>query len=65
MTNYAVSLQDDNQALNEVVVVGYGVQKKVNLTGSVSSVKGRCTRDASSDRRVAESSGFGTGFDGI
>ncbi|MEZ7706380.1 carboxypeptidase-like regulatory domain-containing protein, partial [Prevotella melaninogenica] len=25
MTNYAVSLQDDNQALNEVVVVGYGV----------------------------------------
>lgn len=61
MTNYTVSLQDDNQALNEVVVVGYGVQKKVNLTGSVSSVKG----DAPSDRCVAESSGIGTGFDGI
>ena len=26
------------QALNEAVVGGYGVQKKVNLTGSVSSV---------------------------
>ena len=35
-----IVLQDDTQALEEVVVVGYGVQKKVNLTGSVSSVKG-------------------------
>lgn len=30
-----VTLQDDNQTLNEVVVVGFGTQKKVNLTGSV------------------------------
>ena len=28
----------DNQLLEEVVVVGYGTQKKVNLTGSISSV---------------------------
>ncbi len=35
-----ISLREDSQALEEVVVVGYGVQKKVNLTGSVSSVKG-------------------------
>ena len=35
---YDVVLQDDTTFLNEVVVVGYGVQKKVNLTGSVSSV---------------------------
>ncbi|WP_446786595.1 TonB-dependent receptor [Macellibacteroides fermentans] len=35
-----VELLEDSQALDEVVVVGYGVQKKVNLTGSVSSVKG-------------------------
>ena len=35
-----IVLKDDAQALEEVVVVGYGVQKKVNLTGSVSSVKG-------------------------
>lgn len=33
-----VVLQEDNQVLDEVVVVGYGVQKKANLTGSVSSV---------------------------
>ena len=30
-----VTLQDDNKTLNEVVVVGFGTQKKVNLTGSV------------------------------
>lgn len=35
-----VVLKEDNQTLDEVVVVGYGVQKKVNLTGAVSSVKG-------------------------
>ncbi|NNG08541.1 MAG: SusC/RagA family TonB-linked outer membrane protein, partial [Arenibacter sp.] len=31
-------LQEDAQALDEAVVVGYGVQKKENLTGSVSIV---------------------------
>lgn len=30
---------EDTQRLDEVVVVGYGVQKKANLTGAVSSVK--------------------------
>lgn len=34
-----VSLLDDTQAIEEVVVVGYAKQKKANLTGSVSSVK--------------------------
>lgn len=34
-----IVLKEDTQALEEVVVVGYGVQKKVNLTGSVSSIK--------------------------
>ena len=34
-----VVLKEDSQALDEIVVVGYGVQKKINLTGSVSSVK--------------------------
>lgn len=31
-------LEEDAQALDEVVVVGYGTQKKANLTGAVSSV---------------------------
>lgn len=32
-------LKDDTQVLDEVVVVGFGAQKKANLTGAVSSVK--------------------------
>lgn len=37
-TSFNIQLQEDSKTLDEVVVVGYGVQKKVNLTGSVSSV---------------------------
>jgi TonB-linked SusC/RagA family outer membrane protein len=36
---YNVVLQELSNELNEVVVVGYGVQKKANLTGSVASVR--------------------------
>ena len=35
----AVTLQEDSQALDEVVVVGYGVMRKSDLTGAVASVK--------------------------
>ncbi len=35
-----IQLQVEAKALNEIVVVGYGTQKKVNLTGAVSSVGG-------------------------
>ena len=35
-----IVLQEDAQNLEEVVVVGYGTQKKVNLTGAVSAVGG-------------------------
>ena len=34
-----ITMTEDTKSLKEVVVVGYGVQKKVNLTGAVSSVK--------------------------
>ena len=33
-----INLKEDTKVLDEVVVVGYGVQKKANLTGSVSSI---------------------------
>lgn len=33
-----IQLKEDSKQLDEVVVVGYGSQKKVNLTGSVSTV---------------------------
>lgn len=38
-TNLSIALKEDAEALDELVVVGYGTQKKVNLTGAVASVK--------------------------
>lgn len=35
----SITMKEDAEALDELVVVGYGVQKKVNLTGAVSNVK--------------------------
>lgn len=35
-----VSLKEDSDVLSEVVVVGYGTQKKASLTGSIEIVKG-------------------------
>lgn len=37
--NLTIVLQEDSKALDEVVVVGYGVLKKSDLTGSVGSVR--------------------------
>ena len=39
-TQINVVLEDDAQALEEVVVIGYGTAKKKDLTGAVSTVKG-------------------------
>lgn len=39
-TTINVTLTEQTSKLNEVVVVGYGTQKKVNLTGAVSTVSG-------------------------
>lgn len=39
-TDLTIQLQIDNQLLDEIVVVGYGTQKKINLTGSVEVLDG-------------------------
>ena len=39
-TTINVTMQEDTQNIDEVVVVGYGVQKKETVTGSVSTLKG-------------------------
>jgi len=39
-TNLDVSLESSNQSLSEVVVVGYGTQKKIDVTGSITGIKG-------------------------
>lgn len=38
--NYSITLREDNALLDEVVVVGYGVQKKKLVTGATVEVKG-------------------------
>jgi TonB-linked SusC/RagA family outer membrane protein len=47
-----IVLKESAENLNEVVVVGYGTQKKVNLTGSVSSI----TDKALDSRPITQSS---------
>ena len=39
-TNLSIAMKEDAEALDELVVVGYGTQKKVNLTGAVTAVSG-------------------------
>ncbi|MCD0465924.1 TonB-dependent receptor [Flavobacterium sp. ENC] len=39
-TNIKVSMAPSSKTLNEVVIVGYGTQKKKNVLGAMSSVKG-------------------------
>lgn len=38
-SSFNIRLKEDSEALEEVIVVGYSTQKKVNLTGSVEAVK--------------------------
>ncbi|MDR1381836.1 MAG: TonB-dependent receptor [Tannerella sp.] len=40
-THLSVQLKEDTQKLDEVIVVGYGTQRKVNLTGAVSSISSK------------------------
>lgn len=39
-SSITIRLTEDTQAIEEIVVVGYGVQKKENLTGAVSAIMG-------------------------
>ncbi len=49
-----VMLREDTKLLDEVVVVGYGAQKKANLTGAVTSVDVSKTLDSKSETDVAK-----------
>ncbi len=37
-SSFSITLEEESKTLNEVVVVGYGTQKKADLTGSVASI---------------------------
>ena len=43
-----ISLEEDTEALEEVVVVGYGTQKKESLTGAMANIKGEKLKDITS-----------------
>lgn len=43
-----VSLEEDAESLEEVVVVGYGTQKKESLTGAMTNIKGDKLKDITS-----------------
>ena len=46
-SNLVITMKEDAQSLSDVVVIGYGVQKKSDLTGAVASVKGEDIKNLS------------------
>lgn len=58
---YNVTLEEDVQSLDEVVVVGYGTQKRSELTGSISSVRAEDIKDFSSKSLAESLSGMAAG----
>ena len=54
-----VSLAENAQALENVVVIGYGTQKKVNLSGAVAQINGKDLEN----RPVAKPDKCVTGYD--
>ena len=61
-TSFSIVLAEDTETLDEVVVVGYGVQKKVNLTGSVVFCERRCVGTSSGSGCNTEFARFSSGF---
>ena len=56
-----ITLQDDAEMLEETVVIGYGVQKKSDLTGAVASVRGDDLKDRSTTDAAAALQGKAAG----
>lgn len=44
-TTYNIKLEEDSEVLGEVVVIGYGTQRKSDVTGSIASVGGDLIRE--------------------
>ena len=55
--NIVVTLKEDSQTLSDVVVIGYGVQKKSDLTGAVASLKGEDIKNLSTTDAAAAMQG--------
>lgn len=61
-TNIQVSMDEEAIGLNEVVAVGYGTQKKVNLTGSVASVSSEDIKTTKTMNMIDNLAGKLSGF---
>ena len=59
---YDLTLNDETSDLEEIVVVGYGVQKKAHLTGSVSTVEMESVQDMSSGNLASTLTGLVNGL---
>ncbi len=60
-SEFSIVLAEDNEFLEETVVVGYGVQRKSDLTGSVASVKAADLADRSTSDAAAALQGKAAG----
>nr|WP_233166968.1 TonB-dependent receptor [Pedobacter sp. ASV2] len=60
-TTLNIVLQEQNNSLNDVVVVGYGVQKKVNVIGSVSTIDAKAIENRPVTNLSSSLSGLSSG----
>ncbi|HVI44470.1 MAG TPA: TonB-dependent receptor [Chitinophaga sp.] len=63
MNNVAIALTVDKGNLNEVVVVGYGTQKRADVTGSITSINSQALRDIPAANLSSILKGQGAGID--
>lgn len=61
-TTINVTLEEDTELLDEVVVVGYGTQKKSDLTGAVASVRSEDLKNRSTSDAAAALQGKAAGI---
>ncbi|MDR1723635.1 MAG: TonB-dependent receptor [Tannerella sp.] len=62
-TNINAILKEDSRQLDEVVVVGYGTQKKSDITGSIASIKAGQIQDISATNAALAIQGKAAGID--
>ena len=60
---YAISLQENKNDLNQVIVVGYGTRKKSDITGSIASISEKSIQDVPSANLSQALQGQGAGID--
>lgn len=62
-TSFDIKMVGTNHDLNEVVVVGYGTQRKKDVTGAVASVNGSTLREVAAPNLIAQLQGRTAGVD--